>query len=77
MGQAIGQVLSLGVGVSLSPVPIIGVVLMLATQRARSNGLAFLCGWIVGLAVVGTVVLLISSGAGADNSGEPADWVNV
>ena len=38
MGQAIGQVLTFGVGVSLSPIPIIGVVLMLATPRARSNG---------------------------------------
>lgn len=76
MSQAIGQVLSLGVGVALSPVPIIGVVLMLATPRARSNSLAFLAGWILGLAFVGTVVLLISSGADASESGAPADWVN-
>ena len=33
MGQAIGQVLSFGVGAALSPVPIIAVVLMLATPR--------------------------------------------
>jgi threonine/homoserine/homoserine lactone efflux protein len=77
MGQAIGQVLSLSVGVSLSPIPIIGVVLMLATPRARSNGLAFVLGWIAGLAVVGTVVLLVSSGVDASESGQPADWVNV
>jgi hypothetical protein len=38
MAEAIGQVLSLGVGVALSPVPIIAVVLMLGTPRARSNG---------------------------------------
>jgi threonine/homoserine/homoserine lactone efflux protein len=77
MSQAIGQVLSLGVGVALSPIPIIGVVLMLATPRARSNGLAFLFGWIAGLVVVGTVVLLVSSGADASSDGQPADWVNV
>jgi threonine/homoserine/homoserine lactone efflux protein len=77
MAQAIGQVLSLGVGVSLSPIPIIGVVLMLATPRARSNGLAFVLGWVAGLATVGTVVLLVSSGADASESGQPADWVNV
>jgi threonine/homoserine/homoserine lactone efflux protein len=76
MGQAIGQVLSLGVGVSLSPIPIVGVVLMLATPRARGNGLAFLVGWVGGLAVVGTVVLLVSSGAEASESGAPADWVS-
>jgi threonine/homoserine/homoserine lactone efflux protein len=77
VSEAIGQVLSLGIGVALSPIPIIGVVLMLATPRARSNGLAFLLGWIIGLAAAGTVVLLVSSGADASNQGQPADWVNV
>src|ERR1700709_875936 len=77
MGQAIGQVLSFGVGVSLSPIPIVGVVLMLGTPRARANGLAFLAGWIGGLAVVGTVVLVVASGAEAGVQGQPADWVNV
>lgn len=76
MGEAIGQVLPLGVGVALSPIPIVGVVLMLGTPRARANGLAFLAGWIVGLALVGTVVLLVSSGAEASEEGQPADWVN-
>jgi threonine/homoserine/homoserine lactone efflux protein len=77
MGEAIGQVLSLAVGVALSPVPIIAVVLMLGTPRARSNGPAFLIGWMVGLAVVGTVILLVSSGADASEAGAPADWVSV
>ena len=39
MGQAIGG--SLAVGVALSPVPIIPVVLMLTTRRARVNGPLF------------------------------------
>jgi threonine/homoserine/homoserine lactone efflux protein len=77
MGEAIGQILSLGVGVALSPVPIIAVVVMLGTPRARSNGLAFVAGWVAGLTVVGTIVLLVSSGADASEGGQPADWVNV
>jgi threonine/homoserine/homoserine lactone efflux protein len=77
VGDAIGQVLSLGVGVALSPVPIIAVVLMLGTPRARANGPAFVLGWVIGLAVVGTIVLLAASGAGASESGEPATWVDV
>jgi threonine/homoserine/homoserine lactone efflux protein len=76
MADAIGQVLSFGVGVAISPVPIIGVVLMLGTPRARSNGPAFVIGWIVGLAAVGSIVLLVSSGANASENGEPANWVN-
>lgn len=76
MADAIGQVLSLGVGVALSPVPIIGVVLMLGTPRARSNGPAFILGWVLGLAAAGTIVLLASSGADASDEGAPAEWVN-
>jgi len=76
INEAIGQVLSFGVGVALSPVPIVSVVLMLGTPRARSNGPAFVVGWIVGLAAVGSIVLLVSSGANASENGEPANWVN-
>ncbi len=75
MREAIGAILPLAVGVALSPVPIIAVVLMLATPGGRTNGLAFLGGWIVGLAVVGTIVLLASSSAGATDQGQPASWV--
>jgi threonine/homoserine/homoserine lactone efflux protein len=77
VGQAIGQVLSLGVGVALSPVPIIAVVLMLGTPRARANGPAFVLGWIVGLGVVGAVALVIAGSADASEGGEPATWVDV
>lgn len=77
MGQAIGEVIAFAVGVALSPIPIIAVVLMLATPKARSNGPAFLLGWMLGLAVVGTIVLLASSGAEASESGAPATWVSV
>ena len=77
MGQAIGQVLSLGVGVALSPVPIIAVVLMLATPKGKVNGPAFLGGWVVGIAVLGTIVLLVASGAGASDHGAPAKWVSI
>jgi threonine/homoserine/homoserine lactone efflux protein len=77
MGEAIGQVLAFGVGVALSPIPIIAVVLMLATPRGRANGPAFLAGWILGLAVVGTVVLLVSSGAEASENGGPAEGLSI
>jgi threonine/homoserine/homoserine lactone efflux protein len=77
MADAIGRVLSLGVGVALSPVPIIAVVLMLGTPPARANGPAFVLGWVAGLGVVGTVVLLASSGADASDEGDPAHWVGV
>ncbi|HTA14000.1 MAG TPA: GAP family protein, partial [Solirubrobacteraceae bacterium] len=77
MGQAIGQALSFGVGVALSPVPIIAVVLMLATPHGRVNGPAFIAGWVFGLAAAGTILLLGASGAEASSSGAPAEWVSI
>jgi hypothetical protein len=51
--EANGQVLSSGLGVALSPLPIIAVVLMLATPRGRANGPAFVGGRSVALKLVG------------------------
>jgi threonine/homoserine/homoserine lactone efflux protein len=76
MGNAIGQVLAFAVGVAISPIPIIGVILILATPKARTNAPAFLAGWVGGLAVAGTIVLLISGGADASTSGSTG-WANV
>ena len=77
MGEAIGQVLPLAIGVALSPLPIVAVVLMLVTPRGRANGLAFVAGWIVGLAVVGAIVLAVAGKAGPSDDGSPATWVSV
>lgn len=77
MGEAIGQVLPLAVGVALSPLPIIAVVLMLVTARGRANGPAFVLGWLVGLAIVGAIVLSVAGGTDASEEGEPATWVSV
>jgi len=41
------------------------------------NGPAFIVGWWIGLAVVGAIVLSVSSGAGATDEGAPATWVDV
>src|SRR5438046_7726730 len=76
MGDAIGQTLPLAIGVALSPIPIVAIVLMLVTERARLNGPAFVLGWLLGLVVVGAIVLSVSSGADASDEGEPATWVS-
>jgi hypothetical protein len=76
MGEAIGQSLPLAVGVALSPVPIIAVVLMLTTARARANGPAFVLGWLVGLGIVGAIVLALAGPGGASEEGQPAAWVS-
>jgi hypothetical protein len=76
MGQAIGGSLPLAVGIALSPIPIIAVVLMLTSQKARVNGPVFVLGWLVGLGIVGAIVLAFAGPAGASESGSPATWVS-
>lgn len=72
MGQAIGGILPLAIGVAISVLPIIAIILMLITPRARSNGLAFVAGWVLGLAVVGGAVLIIANAAGVSSSSGPS-----
>jgi len=61
MGDVIGDILPLSIGVAISPVPIIAVILMLFTKRAKPNSVALLGGWILGLAIVGSIVLIVAS----------------
>ena len=74
MGAAIGQILGLAVGVAISPVPIIATILMLFSNRAKSNSVAFLVGWIFGLVAVATVVLLAGV-EGSDGTSDATGWI--
>jgi hypothetical protein len=77
MGSAIGEMLPLAIGIAISPIPIIAIILMLITPKARSNGLAFLGGWLLGLAVVGTIVLIVANTAGIATSSGPSRTVSL
>src|SRR5262249_26658466 len=64
-------------GVALSPIPIAAVVLMLLTGRSRANGMAFILGWVSGLALVGALVLSIA-GTGAIGPVEDSPkWLSI
>ncbi|MEU6506035.1 GAP family protein [Streptomyces sp. NPDC046942] len=75
MGEAIGGMLSSAVGVAISPLPLIALILMLASPRGRANGIAFTLGWMITLAVVGSLMLLIDIAAHARGEDGPAAWV--
>jgi len=77
--QAIGDLLPSAMGVALSPVPIISVILMLGTPRARRNGPAFAVGWVAGLVIVSVIVLLVTGDASDPDSSTTTDvnWVQV
>ena len=78
--QTIGDLLPAALGVALSPVPIVAIIVMLGTPRARTTGLAFALGWAAGLSIVIAVVVLVVGAAedGADADPHPAiGWLKV
>jgi len=77
VGEAIGEILPLAIGVAISPVPIIAIILMLGTPRARSTSVAFAVGWLAGLTIAGAIMLAVASGNADGDSGEPATWASL
>jgi threonine/homoserine/homoserine lactone efflux protein len=73
----IGEILPLALVVAFSPVPLIAVILVLFSDRARTNGPAFLVGWIVGLAVVGAIVLFLSDAGDLSGDSGPSTTAGV
>jgi hypothetical protein len=69
MLKAIGAILPLALGVAISPIPIIAVILMLLSPKARTNGPAFVLGWVSGLAAVSVAVSALSGKAGLGSGG--------
>ena len=62
LSQAIGDFLPAAVAVALSPIPIVAIVLVLHSPRARLNGPAFALGWVAGLAAVSVLVVWLAGG---------------
>ncbi len=67
----LSDLLPAAIGIALSPLPIVAVILMLFSARAKTNGAAFVAGWIAGLLVVGGAILLLG-GTSAGTSSEPS-----
>jgi hypothetical protein len=76
MGQGISAILTFAIGVAISPVPIIAVILMLFSQRARVNGPAFLLGWVVALAALSTVVYVVAHDGNVATNSTASDSVS-
>lgn len=72
MGESIGQVLPLAVGIAVSPVPIIASILMLMSPRARSTSVGFLLGWLAGIALAVSVFAALSSVLPGNDDDGPA-----
>lgn len=67
MGAAIGEILAPAIGVALSPIPIVAVILMLFSAKAKTNGPAFVLGWLAGIIIATGIVLLLADPAGVSS----------
>ncbi len=75
MAEGIAEVLTFAVGIAVSPLAVIAVILMLVSQRARTNGAVFLFGWMLTLGVVGSVVYALSHEAYEANAATVSDGI--
>jgi len=73
--QAISGLLPIGMAAALSPIPIIGVVLVLESAKARVNGPLFALGWVGGLVAVSTIAT-VAAGDASDPGSTAATGVN-
>ena len=74
MGQGISEILTYAVGVAISPIPIIAVILMLFSARAKVNGPVFLLGWVVALAVVAGLVYTAGNASTSSAASDTISW---
>jgi hypothetical protein len=77
MAEGIGEILAYAIGVAISPVPIIAVILMLFSSRARVNGPMFLAGWMVALGAVSAAAYLladVSDAAADETASDTISW---
>jgi len=61
MVPVIGEVLPYALGIAISPIPIIAVILLLLSPRARATSVGFMFGWLVGIVVAILVFTALSS----------------
>src|ERR1700742_127411 len=78
-GSVLTELIPLALVVALSPLSIIPAVLVLHTPKPRPTGLAFLAGWLVGLAALTAIFIEVSSLAGGLGAKPPgwASWLRV
>lgn len=61
MGEVIGGILPLALGIAISPIPIIAAILMLLSPKAKGTSVGFMIGWVLGIVVAVVVFTLLAS----------------
>lgn len=73
MGEVIGDVVPAALGLLLvNPLPILAIIMLLFSPKANVTAPSFLVGWVVGLVVTMTVLLLAAQAEAGIGSGREA-----
>lgn len=59
MIEALKDAFAMSLGLALSPFPLIAIIIILMTPKAKSNSLWFLLGWILGIYGIALLILTI------------------
>lgn len=76
MGEVIGELLPLAIGVAISPIPVIVAILVLLTPRAGATSGGFLLGWVSGIAAAVVAFGILTGVTGLTAGGEPSAVVS-
>ncbi|MEV4413039.1 GAP family protein [Catellatospora sp. NPDC049609] len=77
MGEVIGELLPLALGVAISPIPVIAVILMLLAPRAGAAAAGFLLGWVIGIMLAVIVFIALAGRTAIGTGGEPTTAASV
>ena len=77
MGEVIGGILPLALGIAISPIPIIAAILMLLSPKAKGTSVGFMIGWVLGIVVAVVVFTLLSSILPRGDADQPKPIVGV
>jgi Sap-like sulfolipid-1-addressing protein len=63
VGTLIAEVAALGLAVAFtSPISVVTVIALLSMPSGRRRSIAFLCGWLVGIVVIGAIMVFVLHG---------------
>jgi len=73
----VNDLVALGIVIAIEPLPIIGFIIVLSTERGIRNGWAFIVGWLVCLAVIVAGTIALTGGKPPAPKSAPATFTYV
>jgi threonine/homoserine/homoserine lactone efflux protein len=73
----VNDLIAMGVLIAIEPLPVIGFIVVLSTDRGVRNGAAFLAGWVLCLVAIVVATVAITGGQPPSSGSAPSQAVDV